>query len=403
MKTFSRIFIYSIAAILLAWILPWGYKFITAKPITAPFTLYSSVVKSFAYIESDKNAETQYKDFKGNSYSIEQFDSVLPFFFYRQLMAKERLPETINDVEVTPASIRKSNFNIKQSTRDVNVNAPKVWMMMESLPSHVDLEDPEFAFRTSDKIEFINMKTNQIDENKSELFTKVMKEKGFQFPVKSLNGNPTTKKDYDEGYIMIDDNNKAFHVKMMKGRPFVKSINSSTNSEFVRAIITEFPSKEYLTFLSDNDNNLFIVDTQYNIHKLPFKYNPVKEDLMIIGNMLDWTVRVTGDNCYTLYAIDAHDYSLIDKYEWKLQDKTLFQKVGSYIFPFTLSFTSTNDKWVTPRVDDISHNAIYVNLLLVILFAFGRRDKNFKRDIPYYISILLFGIFIFIPFTLIKK
>lgn len=403
MKTFSKIFIYTISTILLAWLLPWSYRFITAEPISVPFTLYSSIIKNFAYVESNKNSETQYKDFNGNSFTIEEYDSILPFFYYRQLLAKEKLPEVINGTEVSVASIRKSNFSLKQSTRDVNMNAPKIWMMMESVPSHVDLEEPKVAFRISYMIEFIDMKSNKIDENKSRLFDKVMKEKGFKFPVKSLNGNPTTKKEYDEGYIMIDAESKPFHVKMMKGRPYVKSIDTPEGIKFKRAIIAEFPNKELLAFLSDETNNLYLLNRSYQIHKLPFTYNPEKEDLMIIGNMMDWTARVSCDNGYSFYAVDANDYSLIMKHDYKYKDESTLQKAASYIFPFTISFTSSNDKWVIPRIDDISTKALILNIILLVLFAIIKREKKLRKVLPYYISILIFGLFVFIPLLVIKK
>lgn len=84
---------------------------------------------------------------------------------------------------------------------------------------------PEDAFRFTDKgIEFIRMETNRIDEAKSKLFTEMLVQKGFAFPASYASGNPTTRKDYDEGYLVLDANHKLFHLKCTKGRPYVKLI-----------------------------------------------------------------------------------------------------------------------------------------------------------------------------------
>lgn len=86
--------------------------------------------------------------------------------------------------------------------------------MMESLPERVDLEDPKEAFRISaDGIEFIDIATNKVNANRSARFTKAMKARGFQFPGKEFSANVTSRKQYDEGYMMIDSEGKAFHVK----------------------------------------------------------------------------------------------------------------------------------------------------------------------------------------------
>ena len=47
-------------------------------------------------------------------------------------------------------------------------------------------------------------------------------QKGFAFPACYASGNPTTRKDYDEGYLVLDANHKLFHLKCTKGRPYVQ-------------------------------------------------------------------------------------------------------------------------------------------------------------------------------------
>lgn len=401
MKTLSKILIYFVATCLLAWLLPWTYNFITVRPINSPFTLYSCITKGFTTIETKKDGPTLYEDFNGNRYTTAQFDSINPFFYYRQLLAKDNLPDSINGVSVNAGIIRKSNFNIKQSPRDINVNMPRLWMFMESIPSHVDLDEPKEVIRINNKITIIEMSTNKINEEKSKIFNKVMTDKGFKFPAIALNGNPTTKKEYDEGYLIIDSNNKVFHIKQMKGRPYVRKITLRDDIKANSVLITEFSDKKHLGFVGDEDNNFYVIDRNYDIHQLPFNYNPKNNSIMIIGNMLDWTVKVTDNDGYSIFAIDANNYSLIDKVGISYDKENNYEKASKVIFPFKLSFTSPTNKLIKPSVEEISYISILFNILLGAIYIILNRRNNKSKYLKS-VFILLGGIFIFIPLLIIK-
>ena len=40
------------------------------------------------------------------------FDSILPMFYFRQLMSDERFPDTIQGIAVTPKMVQTENFNL---------------------------------------------------------------------------------------------------------------------------------------------------------------------------------------------------------------------------------------------------------------------------------------------------
>ena len=67
---------------------------------------------------------------------------------------------------------------------------------------------------------------------------------------------------------------------------------------------------------------------------------PEEQSVLIIGNMFDWTVKVNRgtEECY--YAISAQDYTLID---------SMAYQTPRHAIP-GLSFTSTKDKFVKPRI-----------------------------------------------------
>ena len=106
--------------------------------------------------------------------------------------------------------------------------------------------------------------------------------------------------------------------------------------------ITEFPSRKWLCFFTDTDGYLWVVERDsYAVRRTEIpSFIPEEQSVLIIGNMFDWTVKVNRgtEECY--YAISAQDYTLID---------SMAYQTPRYIIP-GLSFTSTKDKFVKPRI-----------------------------------------------------
>ena len=106
MIRFSKIFFYITVAVLLVWQLPWCYAFLTLKPVKTPFTMYSSVLGDFVITQLDENKQLHRYDTKGNTYTQQQVDSLLPSLYVRQLTADERFPDTICGKAVSPKDIQ---------------------------------------------------------------------------------------------------------------------------------------------------------------------------------------------------------------------------------------------------------------------------------------------------------
>ena len=224
MARYSKIFFVFIILVLSLWRIPWFYHFMTAQPIRNPFTLYSCIIDDFACLDYSENKGVQYKDRNGHLYSDRQFDSILPFFYYHQLASDGRLPDSLNGIKLTPQKIGLTNFIFRQSASDINKTVPRLYPLLEAMSGRVDLQMPGDVFRLNDRIEFIDMATNTILEKKSEIFTQAMKKKDFRFPVRCIGGNPTVKKEYDEGYFLTDSDHRLFHLKQLRGRPYIRPI-----------------------------------------------------------------------------------------------------------------------------------------------------------------------------------
>ncbi len=341
MIRFSKIFLYLTVIVLLIWQVPWAYAFLTTKSARSPFTLYSSVLGDFIMMQPDEHKQMQRFDSEGNFYTQQTVDSLLPTFYLRQLTTDERFPDTICGRAVSPKDVQMTNFTFKSVPSAINAPQTGLYFLMESMSKRVDLKMPEDAFCfTADGMEFIRMETNRVDETKSRLFTDMLQKKGFAFPAAYVSGNPTTRKDYDEGYLLLDANHKLYHLKCTKGRPYVKPIPVPDGIRPEYVFITEFRSRQTLGFMVDNNHRFYIIakDGSMIQSALP-AFDPAKDELTIFGNMFDWTVKLSTatDDCY--YALDATDYSLIKERIYRDVRRTV---PG-------LSFTSPDDKFVKPR------------------------------------------------------
>lgn len=342
MLRISKILLAITIALLAIWQLPWCYAFFNASADSVPFTLYSGIYGDFVSIKTDAHKKIIGVAADGKEFSREEADSLLPFFYVRQLVTDGRLPDTIQGYPVTPRAIQMTNFMFRSSPSELNKPVVELYPLLESLSKRVDLEMSDDVFRiTNEGIEFVKMEGNTINTAKSKTFTQALLNKGFVFPSRAIAGNPTVKKDYDEGYLIVDNEGKLFHMKKVKERPYVRYISLPDSLEIKYLFLNEFKDKKTLAFIVDSNNMLYVLNNStYQLFSTGITDCDLDQyNLTIIGNMADWTVWLAKDNCCEYYAIDVDNYNIMKKMT-KTIDAPSF---------FGLHFTSGKDRFVYPR------------------------------------------------------
>ena len=342
MTRFAKLFFWFLAVVLLLWQLPWAIGYLTAKPANTPFTLYSGVLGDFVMIGHD-DKEPRYLDRRGTSYSRREFDSLLPLFYARQLVADNRFPDSVAGRPVTLREVQQASFIFRSTPTDLHRPSPGIHFLLESLSGRVDLTMPSDAFRLTERgIEFIDMASNRIDSAKSARFTATMLRKGVRFPVREIAGNPTARKEYDEGYVLLDADGRLFHLKMVQERPYVRAVELPEGVRLRHLFITEFRSRRMLALMTDERNRLHaLLMPGYRVRPVEgVAFDPARESMTIVGSLLDWTLCVADDATERYYAVSADDLSLLD---------TMRRTVPWRHIP-GLSFTSPADRYVRPRL-----------------------------------------------------
>lgn len=343
MNRIATIVLYITVALLLLWQIPWWYNYLAVQPAQQPFTIYSQLLGDFIITEHEQG-EMIYHDRAGEHYTRKAVDSLLPTFYYRQLLTDGRLSDTLYGRITTPQEIQRGGVTFRSSPRTLLAPSVALYPLLESASRRVKLEMPEDLFRmTETGIEFIHMESNQVDKEKSARYTKLFQEKGFALPARYVAGNPTAQKEYDNGYLLIDDDGRLFHLKQMAGRPYLRFIKLPQGVQAAEAFVWELPSRRHIGLVTTTNHQLYIIEREgYRLLPIDIpSWHPLREELTIIGNDLDsYTLRISTSDATRYYALDASDYSLLDSMRIEHPDRSC---PG-------LRFTSRLDAWVKPRL-----------------------------------------------------
>lgn len=414
MKKAYNILLVILSIVVLAWFLPWLYSIVFPVGSSDPFIAYSPIADKMIVSEmgNEKNPVIYALDAEGKPESArftkEQRDSLLPQIYFTQLMSREAMPDSINGYEMSVAALKHNQWVFSGSPRDINKVMPEVYLMMESMPARVDLEDPKEVFRFRDgQVEFINIESNAIEEGRTKRFTDIFNERGFAQPMRAWSANITSRKAYDEGYLMVDNNGDVYHTKMQAGRPYMVKVGKPDSIKAAHVFIMENIDNRQLGFVTDENNNLYVLERAgYRLLPLAVgKFNPETDRISIVKNLFNWMVKVTDENGVRWTALDSEDYAPLASYS-KTYEESASQMVASYIFPFELSFTSVSDCYAFPRIECVSWHAVFLNivLVLILLVVYRRRHNVTARELATAsIVTVVFGIFSFIPFVLIKN
>ena len=216
-------------------------------------------------------------------------------------------------------------------------------------------------------------------------------------PARVVSGNPSTRKRYDNGYLLVDDALRVYHMKQVRGRPFVRRTDVADSLQIGQIFVTEFADRKSLGFLVDSKKRFYTLGAEdYKLHEIPVgKFGPTRENMMIIGDMFYWTVTIQGAESKRYVAVNARDYSLADEYRPEEKPQA-WAEYAKYLFPFELSFTSPLDGYVKPRIAEVSFQALWLGLVLGAFYALIRRRSPGGR-LWQTVGVVLFGLFLFVP------
>lgn len=362
------------------WLLPVLVKKITYKPDRYPFVYYSSILEKICLIEYS-NKETPMHDTDGNIYTTAQTDSLLPLLNYRQLMNDGRLPDSLKGFEINARIIRIKAFSFRYNPPEIKTPDPGLYILFESMPKRVGLTMPNDVLRMKNRAEFIDTESNTINIEKSERFQIEFEKKNFTFPPQWLHGNPNPRKAYDEGYFSLDADGKLFHIKMVNNRPYIRDTRIGENIDVAHFSMLEVPDKRFYGFLFSKQGEIYIIQNEegnYQTQKLDIKpINLETDQVIIMGNMLYWTISVMTPQGKQCYGLDNETLNCVAEYFIE-REEGKWDRVSKSIFPVYITIESRTSNYLSPTFHFTGFGAFVVNIILAI-FTLAIPNTKKKR------------------------
>lgn len=365
--------------------------------IERPTVSYSPIINDFLFSYPGKN-NSVIKDRKGKTYTRDEYEAAMPQLNFAQLMFAGKMPDTINGIAVDVPTMRKNLFQSRFEPSRIDGLTYMRWPLIESSPGRVNLEYPNEFFIIKDRMEIIDCRTNTLNEKLTQLFTNELREKGFAFPAQKYFGNPTTRKPYDEGYFVIDNDDQLFHIKRVKDKPYCKKINLPPGLKIAFMNVHELALKEFYGFFVSEENGLYLLNYEdYKIIKLDIEDYDYKNSFMrILGDLFNRSVSISNENKYSTFVFNR-EYKLKDKYigEALGKDESTQGKIAAYIFPFSLNLISNKSMFVNFFLKLSDFRFLLVNILLLAALAgfFLIKKIPFDKNIFPLILVFITGVF----------
>ena len=346
-----------LAIIVLAWLLPALYELVFPVTGKTPFVVYSCLDSTFIRFET-ADKQVRYIDFRGQEFTKSEADSLLPLFAFRQLVAEGRLPDRLYGVALTPKLIQQNAFHFKTSPKQLNKPAVGLYTLLESASGRVDLTLPPDVFRLTDEgLEFIDCETNKVNKAKTLSFSRELTKHGFTFPVRLIWGNSTTRKDYDNGFLLTDSNERLFQLKMVKGVPLVREIDKSEElreeRRFIQLFTIEPANRALIGFVVTDDYQLYAVRADGELAHIGIdEYDPQSMQITIVGDLFHWTITEYTATDSRYYAVDAATFEQVARAIVPDPQLPLSQRLERWLFPVRLRFSSWRTQRIAPTIND---------------------------------------------------
>jgi hypothetical protein len=349
-KLAARLLLIVAGLLLLAHYLPQGYWLLAAgRWPRGPIVFYSCVTKDFLFLRYTNGVMVR-MDPRGKTYSRSEFEPLLPLDNWAQLIRDDRMPKSVDGVELSPSRIRYERMSLRIRPDMLDTPIVPLYPLLESESGRVRLEMPSDFMRFGAGVEFINAASNSVETAKSARFARAFATAGFVFPPKVIAGNPSILKPYDEGYFLVDARGATFHLRQVRGEPELQRISAvvpaaakaqweALRPRFIH--VQEQECREIRAFLLDQeDRPWLVVGSDYRLVPLPLEhYEPRTVSIAVRGDLFNRLITANADNYLEVLAFNR-DYTVAGRYKENLplRESSPTGKAARVLFPFTLEF-----------------------------------------------------------------
>lgn len=317
LQIFYKIGFFSITFILL-YLSFFNYKENYQKEFYKYYIFYSDILEDFVYQKNFGEHKFEYglKDTK--TFSQKEYESYLPFVYWRDLDIQQKLPITLKEKVFTKDEIKDSKLGFDYNYKLLKKQEVELYPLFNPQSNIGMIKFPEEFFGIfKDNARIYDFDNEHLKEHSEELNEK-LKEIGFSYPAKNIWGKTTNIKPFDLGYLIVDSKNRLFNLKKADGKLEIKEISYPQNIELVYINIAENKQQLLSGYAIDKNSNFYLLTWDFKFLKLDlekFDYKTMR--LKLIADPLNYLIRYDDGKNYYAIIFSKNDYKKIKEINFK--------------------------------------------------------------------------------------
>ncbi len=276
------------------------------------YIFYSNIVKDFVYQKNYGGHQFEYGIKDKRTFSQEEYESYLPFVYWRDFDIQKKLPVIIDKQEFDKKSIKNARLGFSYHPKMLTPLEVKLYPFLNPDKEKGMIVFPEEAYTiTKSGAVVYDFDHKKVDFLSDELSVELTKN-GFNYPALHIWGKATNMKPYDKGYLIMDSKKQLFNLYRANDTIVVKKIEYPKGIDLAYVKISENKQKQLSGYAIDSKSNFYLLSWDFGFIKLDldqFNYKSMK--LKLISNPLNYLIRYDdGENYYATVFVKGNDLQL---------------------------------------------------------------------------------------------
>jgi len=276
------------------------------------FIFYSPILKEFVYQRNFGAHRFEYGTKDGRRFDRQEYESYLPFVYWRDLDIQKKLPIVIDNKEFDRETIRRSRLSFSYSPEFLEDKEVRFYPLINPDSKVGMIRFPEHMMQLNRlAIKAYNFDDGYNPELSSEINT-LVREHGFKMPIVEIWGKATNMKPYDLGYMLLDSNDKLFNLRRRDSVVSFREIDIPKGVELKHITISENRQRKVAGYAIDSESNFYLIDWNFSFRKVElsgFDYKIKK--LQFISNPKYYLIRYDDGETYHA-VVFTRDFEKID-------------------------------------------------------------------------------------------
>lgn len=294
-----------------------GFQGSFEKEFHKYYIFYSDILDEFVYQKNFGEHRFEYGIKDKKTFSQKEYESYLPFVYYRDLEIQKKLPIQIKNISYDANEIKNSKLGFEYNYKMLKKKEVELYPLFNPHSNIGMIKFPEEVFGIfKDGAKVYDFDNDHL-KTKSEELNEKLKELDFSYPAKNIWGKTTNIKPFDLGYLIQDNQNRLFNLKKENDKITIKEINYLKNQELIYINISENRQQKLSGYAIDKNSNFYLLTWDFEFIKLDLKEFDYKNmRLKLIADPLHYLIRYDNGNSYFAAIFSKENYKKIKEEKW---------------------------------------------------------------------------------------